>query len=161
VCGCPYDWSGWCKHIVAALLASNHEPESIRDLPALEEVLSSLGKDRLRDLLLKLAERDPSLAAVIESELSLSTSPDARPVNAEAISSGGDLEQARRVLDGAWTFIRSDDARNALPVVEAITEEYMEAWETPDWGARGVARYGFPGPFNKPPMKPVIPGPGK
>jgi uncharacterized Zn finger protein len=140
VCGCPYDWSGWCKHIVAALLASNHEPESIRDLPALEEVLSSLGKDRLRDLLLKLAERDPSLAAVIESELSLS---------------GGDLEQARRVLDGAWTFIRSDDARNALPVVEAITEEYMEAWETPDWGARGVARYGFPGPFNKLPMKPV------
>jgi uncharacterized Zn finger protein len=140
VCGCPYDWSGWCKHIVAALLASNHEPESIRDLPALEEVLSSLDRDRLRDLLLKLAERDPSLAAVIESELSLS---------------GGDLEQARRVLDGAWTFIRSDDARNALPVVEAITEEYMEAWETPDWGARGVARYGFPGPFNKLPMKPV------
>ena len=22
VCSCPYDWGGWCKHIVAALLAT-------------------------------------------------------------------------------------------------------------------------------------------
>jgi uncharacterized Zn finger protein len=21
-CGCPYEWDGWCKHIVATLLAS-------------------------------------------------------------------------------------------------------------------------------------------
>ncbi len=32
-CGCPYEWGGWCKHIVAALLASIYEPESVRDLP--------------------------------------------------------------------------------------------------------------------------------
>ena len=156
-CGCPYEWGGWCKHIVAALLASIHEPESVRELPTLEEVLSGLDRDRLQELLLKLAERDPSLAEVIESELSLSASSDARPVNAEAIrrrlrssihdvgyrhyddywSSGGDLDEARRVLDGAWSLIRSDDARNALPVLEAIIEEYMEGWEMSDWEVMG------------------------
>lgn len=41
-CSCPYDWGGLCKHIVATLLASSHEPESVRELPALEEALSGL-----------------------------------------------------------------------------------------------------------------------
>ena len=156
-CGCPYEWGGWCKHIVAALLASIHEPESVRDLPALEETLSGLDRDQLLELLLKLAERDPSLAGLIESELSLSASSEAHPVNTEAIrrrirssihdtgyrhyddywGTGGDLDEARRVLEGAWSFIRSDDGRNALPVLEAITEEYMEAWETLDWEMMG------------------------
>jgi uncharacterized Zn finger protein len=157
-CGCPYEWGGWCKHIVAALLACVHEPESVQELPALEETISGLDRDQLQELLLKLAERDPSLAGVIESELSLSASAEARPVNGEAIrrrlrscihdtdyrhyddyysSPGGDLDEARRVLDGAWSFIRSDDARNALPVLEAITEEYMEAWEMSDWEMMG------------------------
>jgi uncharacterized Zn finger protein len=27
LCDCPYDWGGWCKHIVATLLACLHEPE--------------------------------------------------------------------------------------------------------------------------------------
>ena len=157
VCGCPYEWGGWCKHIVAALLASTHEPGSVRELPALEEVLSGLDRDQLQELLLKLAERDPSMAEVIESELLLSASPDARPVNAEAIrrrlrssihdvgyrhyddyrGSGGDLDEARRILDGAWNLIRSDDARNALPVLETITEEYTEDWDMSDWEMMG------------------------
>lgn len=152
-CSCPYEWGGWCKHIVAALLAGVHEPETVRDLPALEETLSTLDRDRLQDLLLKLAERDPSLASVIESEISLSTPPDTRQVNTEAIRrrirasihdmdyrsyddyrhTGGDLDEARRVLDGAWNLIRAGDGRGALPVLEAITEEYIESQEMLDW----------------------------
>lgn len=151
-CSCPYEWGGWCKHIVAALLACVREPEAVQALPALAETLSTLDRDQLRDLLLKLAERDPSLPGIIESELSLRTSAGARQVNTEAIRrrvrssihdmgyrhddyrrTGGDLDEARRVLDGAWKFIEADDGRNALPVLEAITEEYMEAWEMLDW----------------------------
>lgn len=84
-CSCPYDWGGWCKHIVAALLACVHEPEDVHDLPTLEETLSTLDRDQLQDLLLNLAERDPSLADAIEAEISLLASSDARPVNVEAI----------------------------------------------------------------------------
>ena len=56
-CSCPYEWGGLCKHIVAALLAYSHEPESVRELPELEETLSGLEREELKDLVLKMAER--------------------------------------------------------------------------------------------------------
>lgn len=157
-CSCPYEWGGICKHIVATLLARVHEPESVRELPALEDVLSGLQREELKDLLLKLAERDPSLTGTIESELALSEASGTRPVNTEAIrrrlragirSAGyvepyddywapsGDLDEARRVLEGAWSLIRADDAANALPVLGAITEEYLESLDAPDWEMMG------------------------
>lgn len=153
-CSCPYEWGGWCKHIIAALLAYAREPERVQERPALEEVLAGLDPDELRTVLLNLARRDPSLADTIESEVSLSTSPEAHPVNTDAIRrrlrasiqssgymdpyseyprTGGDLDEARRVLDGAWSLIRAGDGRDALPVLEVITEEYTEALETPEW----------------------------
>lgn len=162
-CSCPYDWGGWCKHIVATLLVCAHEPEMVRDLPALEQTLSTLDRDELEDLLLKLAERDPSLAGIIEGELSLSASSDARPVNTGAIRrrlresihgssyrsyedywhSGGELDEARRILDGAWRLIRANDARGALPLLEAITEEYVESLEIlGDYGGELIDFFG-------------------
>lgn len=149
-CSCPYDWGGWCKHIVAALLACINEPESVRERPALEEVLSGLDRDQLQTILLRLAERDPSLLEAIEGEAS-SPSSGAHQVNTNAIrrrirysiqrsgymdpyedywSGGGDLDEARQVLEGAWSMIQAGDTRGALPVLEAITEEYIEAQET-------------------------------
>ncbi|MBA2441366.1 MAG: SWIM zinc finger domain-containing protein [Rubrobacter sp.] len=154
-CSCPYDWGGACKHVVATLLACLHEPESVRELPALEETLSGLEREELEDLVLKLAERYPSLSGVIEGELALSDSSEPRPVNADAIRRrlrasiqapgymepyddywhpSGDLDEAHRVLEGAWSLIRADDARGALQVLEAITEEYLDA---PDWEMMG------------------------
>src|SRR5436305_12284794 len=32
-CTCPYDWGGWCKHIVATLLAALHTAQAIVQLP--------------------------------------------------------------------------------------------------------------------------------
>jgi uncharacterized Zn finger protein len=156
-CSCPYDWGSLCKHIVATLLACVHDPESVRELPALEEVLSGLEKEELKNLLLKLAQRDPSLAKIIEGELTLSASSGTHPVNTEAIRrrlrasihdtgymdpldpygdhgyGAGDLDEARRVLEGAWNLIRSDESRKALPVLEMITEEYLESPGVFDW----------------------------
>ncbi len=157
-CSCPYDWGGLCKHIVAALLSCVHEPESVRELPALEEVLAKLEREELEDLLLKLAERDPSLTEIIEGELALSASSEAGPVNAEAIRRrlrasihatgfmepyddywhpSGELDEARRTLEGAWSLIRADDAPGALAVLEAITEEYLESPDGPAWEMMG------------------------
>lgn len=153
-CSCPYEWGGWCKHIVAALLACAREPESVEERPALEDTLSELGRDELHDLLLKLAEREPSLADVIEGEVSLSASSGTRPVNTEAIRrrvrssirapaymdpyegywrGGGDLDEAYRILDEVWSMIQADDSRSALSVLEAITTEYIEHQEMLDW----------------------------
>src|SRR5579871_4407085 len=34
-CTCPYDWGGWCKHIVATLLAALQMPQEIEQRPPL------------------------------------------------------------------------------------------------------------------------------
>ncbi len=68
-CTCPYDWGGWCKHIVAACLTILHDEVLIEERPTLETVLSGLDRDQLQALLLKLAERDSSLPDVIEGLL--------------------------------------------------------------------------------------------
>ena len=33
VCDCLYDWGGWCKHIVVALLACLREPDLVEERP--------------------------------------------------------------------------------------------------------------------------------
>jgi uncharacterized Zn finger protein len=157
-CSCPYEWGGLCKHIVAALLAYSHDPESVRELPELEESLSGLDREELKDLVLKLAERYPSLGEVIDGEIALSSSSEPRQVNVDAIRRSlrasiqargypepyydywhisGNLEEARRILEGAWDLIRADDAPGALRVLEAITEEYLEAPDALDWEMMG------------------------
>ena len=152
-CNCPYEWGGWCKHIVAVLLASIHEPESVRERPALEKVLSGLDRDFLQTILLKLADRDPSLADVIEGEISLHAPSGDRPIDTDSIRRrvrsslgrggypdpyedygyGGDLDEASRVLDDARSLIRADDARRALPILEAITAGTAESREMLEW----------------------------
>ena len=153
-CNCLYEWGGWCKHIVAVLLASIREPESVRERPALEDVLSSLDRDLLQTILLKLAGRDPSLAEVIESEISLSAPSEDRPVDTDSIRRrvrsslgrggyldpyedygyvGGDVDEASRILDDAWNLIRAGDARRALPILDAITAGTEEAREMLEW----------------------------
>ncbi len=68
-CTCPYDWGGWCKHIVATYLACIHQPEMIEERPPLDSQLASLSRDQLQLLLLKLAEQEPALVGTIEREI--------------------------------------------------------------------------------------------
>ncbi len=58
-CSCPYEWGGWCKHIVAVLLTCVREPDAVRESPALEEILSGLDREQLQNLLLMLAGIPP------------------------------------------------------------------------------------------------------
>jgi uncharacterized Zn finger protein len=68
-CSCPYDWGGWCKHIVATLLASVHDPESIEERPAVTMLLAGLEREQLQALLLHLIEQQPELADVVEGQV--------------------------------------------------------------------------------------------
>jgi uncharacterized Zn finger protein len=70
-CTCPYDWGGWCKHIVATLLAMLNQPESVEERPSLPALLAPLDRDALEMLLLHLTENDPSLVDVIEALIAL------------------------------------------------------------------------------------------
>lgn len=185
-CDCPYDWGGWCKHIVATLLACLHAPDLIEECPPLDELLADLDREQLRDLLLHLATNDPYAADEVESQIALSrttrdksecgTSPndspqrrtliDPRPIRRQVNSILHSLDrmrsseaywhvssvvdQVRRLLDGTRDFIEAGDGRNALLLLEAITEEYVAGWlcldDSDGYAGRSVRILARPGP---------------
>ncbi|MCL6510835.1 MAG: SWIM zinc finger family protein [Anaerolineae bacterium] len=89
-CTCLYEWGGFCKHIVAVLLAALHDSQ-IEIRPSLETLLSDLTADQLRRLMLVMAEEHPELVETIEEEvegLKMQPTPAALPtsLNLNAIS---------------------------------------------------------------------------
>src|SRR5215217_7870650 len=68
-CTCPYDWGGWCKHIVAVLVAAHEQPEKVEERKPIAEVLGDLSREQLQALLLKLIQFEPELIDMIEAQL--------------------------------------------------------------------------------------------
>jgi uncharacterized Zn finger protein len=163
VCSCPYDWGGWCKHIVATLLAGLDDPEEIEVHPTLDELLADLDREELQSLLLHLATRDPYVADEIEGQIVLlrSTPADSQapqtgasparrtPVDPQPVRRqvsgilhsldrlrpseaywhvGSVVDQVRQLLNQVQGFIEAGDGRNAIALLEAITDEYVEGW---------------------------------
>jgi uncharacterized Zn finger protein len=179
-CDCPYDWGGWCKHIVAVLLFAIRKPEQVPVRPSIDALLAGLGPEQLRAVLLGLVRRDPGLVEAVESQVAqlavseadLGTAsagapasapaavlsapvPRPRPIplddrpfrravqaalhSADRLSGteayyavSGIVGEVRSVLDKAREFIRAGDARGALVILGAITDEFKEAWENLD-----------------------------
>lgn len=68
-CTCPYDYGGYCKHIVAVLLAVLNDTESIEDKPDVHTLLNGLNEAQLRQIIANIVAENPRLAADIESEV--------------------------------------------------------------------------------------------
>jgi uncharacterized Zn finger protein len=158
-CDCPYDWGGWCKHIVATLLACLYEPQSIEAHPSIEDLLAGLDRDQLHSVLVGLAEEDASLIDRIEREVAL-----ARPGAARVSSQRATIDQAsirrrvyailhsldhmrrseaywhvarvvdqvRQMLARAHDWIEEGDTANALAFLEAVSDAYIADWEILD-----------------------------
>ena len=74
-CTCPYDWGGYCKHIVAVLLMALRE-DAITVKPDLDTLLAGLTEAQLRRIIRAVVEDEPALVAVIEQEVEwLKTTP--------------------------------------------------------------------------------------
>ena len=162
-CSCPYDWGGWCKHIVATLLACLEAPDEIELRPPLDELLADLNREELQNLLLHMASRDPYVADEIESQIALLRSAPADSQATEAVAApprrtpvdpqpvrrqvtailhsldymrpseaywqvSSVVDQIRQLLNQVQGFIEARDGRNALVLLEAITDEYVEGW---------------------------------
>jgi uncharacterized Zn finger protein len=67
-CTCPYDWGGWCKHIVAVLLAYLDDPKAVEERASLESQIKALEAQQLQALLLRLLDT-PAITDLIEREL--------------------------------------------------------------------------------------------
>jgi uncharacterized Zn finger protein len=68
-CTCPYDYGGYCKHIVAVLLAALNDAESIEEKPDLQTLLNGLNEAQLRQLIVNVVTENPRLVAAIEYEV--------------------------------------------------------------------------------------------
>jgi uncharacterized Zn finger protein len=159
LCSCPYDWGGWCKHIVATLLAALHSPATVEERPSMQTLLAGLEREQLQILLLHLVDQQPALADVVEAQVhriglqpaadvstpqqrrtpvdpnvfrrqvrTILRSPD-RIRSSEAYwHVGAVVNEVRQVLEQAQDFVTAGDGRNALAILEAITEAYGADW---------------------------------
>jgi len=169
-CTCPYDWGGWCKHLVAACLCLIYQPEMVEERPPLEQQLADLTHEQLQVVLLNLAERNPALVKTIDHEVEMpclaltETTPqpsvriptsatrpgviDPQAVRRQVRKSLHSLDylrsseaywqvsavvdDVRRFLDQAWVLLEKDQGRDALLVLQALTEAYLAEWENLD-----------------------------
>jgi uncharacterized Zn finger protein len=161
-CSCPYDWGGWCKHIVATLLAYAHAaPDDVAVRPPLAELLAGLDREQLQSLLVRLAEQDSATADRIDALVAAPFSAEAAapaagiattpaPGRRTAVDATLFRQQLRRIFRSQHSddylayesiladlaplvaqiqaFLDGDDAQSALPLLEALTDEYSEAW---------------------------------
>ena len=66
-CTCPYEFGGYCKHVVALLLAYLHHPNSFMARKAPAELLADLDHNDLVVILTKLMQEQPELCDRIEA----------------------------------------------------------------------------------------------
>jgi uncharacterized Zn finger protein len=65
-CSCPYEWDGIFKHVVATLLAGIYDSDRIEERPVIETLLSSLDRDQLPTISLRLSDLRPDLLDLME-----------------------------------------------------------------------------------------------
>ncbi|MEM8612229.1 MAG: SWIM zinc finger family protein, partial [Cyanobacteria bacterium P01_H01_bin.105] len=74
-CSCPYSFEGWCKHIVATLIACIEQPDTIEQRATLAQLLDSLNLVQTQGLVQKLVEENPALIESVDFYVSRSVQP--------------------------------------------------------------------------------------
>lgn len=157
-CTCPYDYGGYCKHVVALLLtyAQKSKQFAVRREPA--EFLSDLSREQLLALLTKLLGEQPELYEWVEAALA---SPPAtgkdkiaaakrRKVNADVYRRrvrgimhsldhmraseaywhvGGLADELRGVERSALEFLDAGDAATALEILLTLVRESHDGFD--------------------------------
>lgn len=146
-CTCPYghEFGGWCKHIVAALLACARSADRIAEVPPVAQWLDGLSREDLVRLVLALAERHPDLAddiALWKAAPPIAAGTSAPPVNVAALAQriGDEFRTARRRYDyhdrtlphlldqltqQANERARTGDAAGALAILETAIDRFL------------------------------------
>src|SRR5262249_12299564 len=147
-CTCPYDWDGYCKHVVAVLLKLALESDEVTERVPVDDAIRALDRDDLVRLLIKRLESDRGLASWVEAELAAMAARNAAtsggeggkalvdigPIRKQAsrllagryrrarysdgYRSGGEISQLRDLVDEAIPFLDSGDGLNALRILE-------------------------------------------
>ncbi len=169
-CTCPYDYEGWCKHIVAVALTSIRKPETIHQRLSLHELLDRLNHIQTQTLVQELVAREPDLLNQIDRFVSKISPPivqqvstiDTRPKRQTSVDPQPFRHQTKQmiqnclrhweegweenpidqdlpdILEQVQAFIDRGDGNDALVILTAITEAFVEDWdELSDYGVDG------------------------
>jgi uncharacterized Zn finger protein len=158
-CSCPYEFGGYCKHIVALLLTYVHQPKQFARRQPPEELLADVSREDLVVLLTKLMREQPGLYDRMAAALA---APAAKGAAKRARRKKVDLEVYRRQvrnimhsLDGmrsseaywhvsslvgalgeveqsARKFLDAGDAASALEILLVLLEEAGQSAEYVD-----------------------------
>lgn len=162
-CTCPYDYEGWCKHLVATALTWLRDPERIHQRPSLEQLLDRLDTIQTQRLVQALVAEQPDLLNRIDrwvSQMSRSAPPptvkakrqtalDLQPYRAQVQrlmrnalhywEEGWEEDPIETelpdILAQAQAFTDRGDGNSALAILEAITQACVEDWDE-------IAEYG-------------------
>jgi len=159
-CTCLYNFEGWCKHIVATLLACIHQPETIEQRPSLAQLLTPLTLVQTQGLVQHLVAEDPGLIEFIDLYLNqlphAEVTPTPTPKRKTSVDPVPFQRQTREILRNAirgWengqddddigiemgrliadalAFAEQGDADNALVALRGITEGCINNWDEVD-----------------------------
>ncbi|GBD53581.1 hypothetical protein NIES298_38880 [Microcystis aeruginosa NIES-298] len=159
-CSCPYDYEGWCKHIVAVLLTCSRQPELIIKKASLEELLTPINESKLRKLLNHLVAKHPEVIETIDQFLvpatPLNKAVGKITINVKAYRNTvrNELRQSLRAIeedyyeedpiskeiyalvDEAKDYYQKGELDNAIAILEAIISACIEEWDDlEDYGA--------------------------
>jgi uncharacterized Zn finger protein len=156
-CTCPYDYDGWCKHIVATVLTCIHNPKTITDRPTLAQLLDRLDPLQTQRLIKSLVSDHPRLIDDIDRHIScLAVTPppakksakppaaiDTQPFRRQVkqiireglryVEDGYDddptSEALQDVIAQAQEFIEQGQPASALIILEAIADALTQDWD--------------------------------
>src|SRR5205085_4644225 len=156
-CSCPYDFGGYCKHVIALLLAYAQRPKqfAVRQEPT--ELLSDLTREQLLALVTKLLREQPDLYEWVETALTLPTSGKAKSKTAKrkrvdaavyqrrvrAVMNsldhmrmseaywhvGGLVGELNGVRQSAIEFLDAGDAESALQILLTLIKESHDGFD--------------------------------
>lgn len=163
-CTCPYDYEGWCKHIVAVALTWVRQPDFLELRPTLPQLLDRLDHVQTQRLVQALVEEQPNLIDAVDRQVMLMSNPaPPAPVAAPRRRTTLDVTPFRRqmkhilqegvrsleegyeddpfsdqlleVIEKALAFARNEDGNHAIAILSAMTATCVDEWdEISDYG---------------------------
>jgi uncharacterized Zn finger protein len=119
-CSCPYDFGGWCKHIVATLLVANDQG-NIEERPSLAQLLERLNLEQTRKLLDNLVVENPDLIDQVDLQVELLTA--VKPTKSKSPKSQSSQNQRPEIDRSPFRRNVRSEIRDAL---RSIEEDYIE-----------------------------------
>ncbi len=152
-CSCPYDLEGYCKHIIAAFLAIENEPERVDrmmsqfslELQSLQALLDKTDPDALCGFLLQEMQSNPSLRARFMARFSpVGTGRDLSSYKDEIESIFDEAEDEHGLIscgkeldfstfeDLAEIYFQKEDFIEAAKIFQAISQTIAEKMDHVD-----------------------------